>query len=193
MADLDGAITAVGDPLAVLEAVERPPVSEDPAADPWGARVRALYASVDANKNGKLDWDELRGFQDWTYQRFRYRTTARPLVPRDFLTMGSGDCKSFALFTEGLLRYWGIRAYIGSLRFADPERVGHALVLIGLTQIPEGMEWFSPRGLGAGGAEVPPGRYIPVDYNLVGAVTDAVKPGMGLASVVRGEDYPDWY
>lgn len=147
------------------------------------------YLAADLNGSGKLSFDELDAFQKRTYRDFRYEANDSALRPDEFLAAGGGDCEGFALYTAGLLRFWGWEPYLGCL---GPSRLGegHAVCL----SYEEGS--FSPSyayfTLDAWRAEdgtaLPSGRYVPIDYDEVGGLTNAVKPGWKLRAVYVPEE-----
>ncbi|MFP4431185.1 MAG: WYL domain-containing protein [Spirochaetaceae bacterium] len=143
-------------------------------------RVISRYASADTDNDGKLTWDELRLFQRKLVAEFPYRTNPIAYSPTDFVSHGSGDCEDFALFTCGLLRFWGIDSYLGSLQ-TDGSAVGHAIALVKVTEVPRGFSYYEiDASFVAGSPGVPPGIYVPVDYDHVGGLSNAVGPGWTL-------------
>jgi hypothetical protein len=138
--------------------------------------LEAIYAAADYDKNGTLSWRELQIFQNWMKQRFVYRSNELALPPDRFLEEGGGDCEDWALFTCGMLRYWGWDAYLGT---AGPHRrrrnsSGHAFTFVRVDEVPEGFAWFevTPREWGF---RIPSGKYVPVDYDVVGGYSNAVR------------------
>lgn len=150
------------------------------------APVIEWYAEADTNRNGNLDWDELRAFQGRLVREFPYRNNAVAYSPDVFLSAGSGDCEDFALFTCGLLRFWGIDSYLGSLGH-DSVAVGHAVALIPLSTVPEGFVYWDLDAGFTAAAGGPPGIYVPVDYDHVGGLSNAVGPGWTLRWMRRPE------
>jgi hypothetical protein len=143
-------------------------------------RVISRYASADTDYDGGLTWDELRLFQRRLVAEFPYRTNAVAYSPTDFVSHGSGDCEDFALFTCGLLRFWGLECYLGSLQ-VDGYAIGHAIALVPVTEVPRGFSYYEiDASFVAGSPGVPPGIYVPVDYDHVGGLSNAVGPGWTL-------------
>ncbi|HOY89900.1 MAG TPA: hypothetical protein PKZ09_09025, partial [Bacillota bacterium] len=146
------------------------------------------YLEADLNGSGKLSFDELETFQRKTYREFRYEANELALRPDEFLEAKGGDCEDFALYTAGLLRFWGWEPYLGSL---GPARggVGHAVCLSyeegsfsgGYTYF-EVEAWTTEDGTG-----LKPGKYVPIDYDQVGGLTNAVEKGWKLRSIYTPE------
>lgn len=165
----------------------RPPAPAAPACDDCAERFRqatrisnpaleAIYAAADYDRNGQLSWREVQIFQNWMRTRFEYRANERALRPDVFLEEGGGDCEDWALFTCGMLRYWGWDAYLGT---AGPQHrrrnsIGHAFTFIKTDEVPGGFEWFELYS-GGWGFHVPAGKYVPVDYEVVGGYSSAVR------------------
>ena len=162
-------------------------VSPAPACDECAERFRqatriinpaleSIYAAADCDRDGQLSWREVRIFQNWMKTRFVYRSNERALAPDVFLEEGGGDCEDWALFTCGMLRYWGWDAYLGT---AGPQHrrrnsIGHAFTFIKTDEVPGGFEWFELYS-GGWGFNVPTGKYVPVDYEVVGGYSSAVR------------------
>jgi len=146
------------------------------------------YLDADLNGSGRLSFDELRVFQEQTYRKFRYEGNELALRPDEFLAAGGGDCEDFALYTAGLLRYWGWEPYIGSLAASD-SGIGHAVCLsYEEGSFPDGFTYFELEAWTTkDGAEVRPGTYVPIDYDHVGSLSNAVGKGWKLRSVYTPE------
>jgi len=142
------------------------------------------YLEADLNRSGKLSFDELRVFQKRAFTAFRYESNRLALRPDEFLEKGGGDCEDFALYTAGLLRFWGWEPYIGSLR-PDSDREGHAVCLsYEGTKAPDGFTYFEIGNWSAmDGTALSNGRYIPIDYDHVGSLSNAVGTSWKLKSV----------
>lgn len=139
-----------------------------------------LYANADSDRDGALSWAELRSFQRALRAAYAYRSNLPALRPDEFLAEGGGDCEDWALVTCGLLRFWGRRAWVGSIGPAHPQ-AGHAVCLVPVAALPPGMSGFEVAGLRtAEGEPVPDGLYVPVDYDVVGGLTNAVEEGWEL-------------
>lgn len=146
------------------------------------------YLEADLNGSGKLSFDELETFQRKTYREFRYEANELALRPDEFIKAKGGDCEDFALYTAGLLRFWGWEPYLGSI---GPARggVGHAVCLSyeegsfsKLYTYYELEAWTTEDGSG-----LKPGKYVPIDYDQVGSLTDAAENGWKLRSIYTPE------
>ncbi|MDX9958026.1 MAG: hypothetical protein AB7T74_06110 [Clostridia bacterium] len=142
------------------------------------------YLAADLNTSGKLSFDELAVFQKKTYNEFRYEDNEFALRPDEFLDAGGGDCEDFALYTAGLLRFWGWEPYLGSFGPAG-NGIGHAVCL----SYEEGSfartftyyevaSWSSYDG-----TPLKSGKYVPIDYDKVGSLSTAVTKGWTLRSI----------
>ncbi len=142
------------------------------------------YLEADLDGSGKLSFDELKTFQRKTYREFRYEENEFALRPDEFLAAKGGDCEDFALYTAGLLRFWGWEPYLGFLGPAR-EGVGHAVCLSyekGI--ISDGYTYFElGYSITVDGTELKPGKYLPIDYDQVGGLTNAVEKHWKLRSI----------
>jgi hypothetical protein len=148
-----------------------------PAAVSYPPALLRRYAAADDNGDGHLSWDELSRFQRRLVRDIPYASNSRALSPEAFLASGSGDCEDFALFTCGLLTYWGIECYLGSLA---PRNGGtaHAIALVPVGEVPPGFSFFRIEGSGSASGElIPGGTYVPIDYEYVGGLSDAAGKG----------------
>jgi hypothetical protein len=142
------------------------------------------YFEADLDGSGKLSWDELSTFQKKTYNEFRYESNDSALRPDEFLHVGGGDCDDFALYSAGLLRFWGWELYLGCL---SPGRgtEGHAICL----SYEEGTfsSSFTYFDVAAGstedGSPLKRGRYVPIDYDCVGELSNATGKGWKLTEI----------
>ncbi len=138
------------------------------------AELEKRYAAADADRDGSLSWADLEAFQRALHREFRYLSNATALRPDEFLTQGGGDCEDWALMSCGLLRYWGWTAYVGSF-VAPGGGEAHAVCLVRGEHRPARYACFSvSQARTANGETVVPGDYVPVDYELVGGLTNAV-------------------
>lgn len=149
--------------------------------------LEAIYRGADLDGNDALDWDELAAFQSRLHRTYAYRHNRPALRPDEFLAQGGGDCEDWALFTCGLLRWWGWEPYVGSFAPSDGA-VGHAVCLVRLDERPGRFRWWSVDGDGfLGGYSVKAGCYVPVDYEKVGGLTNAVEEGWDLRAIWKPE------
>ncbi len=91
--------------------------------------LEARYLAADLNRSGRLAFEELQAFQEKTWREFRYESNEPALRPDEFLAAGCGDCEDFALYTAGLLRFWGWEPYLGILAASRHGSNGHAVCL----------------------------------------------------------------
>ncbi len=142
------------------------------------------YLRADLNHSGRLSFDELGTFQRKTYREFRYESNALALRPDEFLATGGGDCDDFALYTAGLLRFWGWEPYLGCLSPGDGKE-GHAICLSHEEEpFSKAYAYYDVSATTTeDGSSLRPGRYVPIDYDLVGGLTDAAGKGWRLTSI----------
>lgn len=142
------------------------------------------YLEADLNGSGRLSFDELSVFQRGTYNEFRYEGNPLALRPDQFLAAGGGDCEDFALYTAGLLRFWGWEPYLGSMG-SSRGSPGHAVCLsFEGGSFPGGFSYFDLSSWNAeDGTALKDGKYVPIDYDQVGGLSNAVKSGWKLRSV----------
>ena len=147
------------------------------------ALLEQIYASADSNGNSRLSWEELAAFQRAATSRFEYVSNEMVLQPDEFITQGGGDCDDWAELTCGLLRYWGWDPYVGC--FESPlKKVGHAVCLVRVTEVPAGFKYYSAaETMALRGSSASGGRYIPVDYDVVGGTSRAMSRGWRLAGI----------
>lgn len=144
-------------------------------------RLEKLYAGAHSDRDGYLSWQEIGDFQRRLALTYRYRSNGTALRPDEFLAQGGGDCEDWALLTCGLLRYWGWTGYVAT--FSPPGGgSGHALCMVRRLDLPWGFEYYTVEaGVYAwDGALVDPGYYLPIDYDVVGVTSNAVKSGWRL-------------
>lgn len=146
------------------------------------------YLDADLNGSGRLSFDELKVFQERTYRDFRYEANELALRPDEFMTAGGGDCEDFALYTAGLLRYWGWEPYIGSLA-GSASGIGHAVCLsYEEGSFPDSFTYFDLEAWTTeDGSPIRPGTYVPIDYDHVGSLSNAVEKGWKLRSIYTPE------
>jgi hypothetical protein len=149
--------------------------------------LEAFYEKADSNADGRLDWAELSSFQSRLDRSCRYLSNERALWPDEFLARGGGDCEDWALFTCGLLRYWGWDAWVGSLAPSE-HGDGHAVCMVRLAQKPSRYAWWHVDEDGSlGRFPARAGWYVPVDYGHVGELSDAVGDGWKLQALWKPE------
>ncbi len=151
------------------------------------SRLEAIYRGADRDADDSLGWDELAAFQSWLDRTYAYRSNAFALRPDQFLAQGGGDCEDWALFSCGLLRFWGWDPYVGSFAPSEHE-VGHAVCLVRVTESPPRFRAWTVDADGTlGGYSVRAGEYVPVDYDTVGGLTNAVGDGWRLRAIWKPE------
>jgi hypothetical protein len=149
--------------------------------------LEALYEEADTDANGRLAWAELRSFQSRLERTSCYLSNELALRPDEFAARGGGDCEDWALFACGLLRYWGWDPWVGSFGPADGG-TGHAVCMVRLAEKPSRLAWWSIAQDGTlGGFPVREGWYVPVDYEHVGELSNAVEDGWDLRALWRPE------
>lgn len=110
------------------------------------------------------------------------------MVP--ILQQGYGNCVDFTLYTAGLLRFWGWAPYLATF-FPPDGGVGHAVCFsYEGKDVPAGFSYFTlTGGSTADGQPLETGRYVPIDYEDVGSLTNAVGPDMHLKELWTPEKY----
>ena len=127
----------------------------------------ALFAGTDGDHDGEISWQEIQRFQTALDRTYRYQSNSTALRPDEFMAAGGGDCEDWALMTAGMLQFWGIPVFIGSLASSTGH---HAIALVPTTRIPPGaMTIDVPTG-----GSLRAGSYIPIDYEHVGRLSNAV-------------------
>ncbi|MFW5827259.1 MAG: hypothetical protein ACOCU4_04160 [Alkalispirochaeta sp.] len=178
------------EPAAAERAPERTPERVAPTPDPEitarqerfvrHTQIRdpilfRVYEAADTNGTGRLEMFEIQRFQTWVYSGFRYEHNAVALAPDEFGAAGGGDCEDFALYTCGLLKYWGEQCWVGSFEgVSSSGRVeAHAVALLRVDRVPPGMHGFLVEP-GEGVPKAAAGTVvIPIDYDRVGGYTNA--------------------
>jgi hypothetical protein len=165
-----------------IAAIRRPRFSNVTGIDD-PALIRR-YLAADLNTSGKLSFDELAVFQKKTFNEFRYENNELALRPDEFLEAGGGDCEDYALYTAGLLRFWGWEPYLGSF---GPSRggIGHAVCLsYEEGSIAGNFTYFEVDSWAAfDGTPLRSGKYVPIDYDKVGSLSTAVEKEWTLRSI----------
>jgi hypothetical protein len=142
------------------------------------------YAKADRNRDGNLDWPEIRAFQNELHREFRYVTNHTALRPDAFLRNGGGDCEDWAIVAAGLLQFWQVPVYIAAIT-SDAGR--HAVALVQTDKPPAGALYFTF----AEHWNLPDSTYVPIDYHVVGGLTDAVAGEYWIDEVWRPEEIYD--
>ena len=151
--------------------------------------LERIYASADGDRDGRLSWTELRNFQSGLQGRFQYLSNDLALRPDEFIQQGGGDCDDWALFTCGLLRYWGWEPYLGCFSPPGDTTKGHAVCLVRQREAPGSCQYYSiAEGCILESGSVPPGYYVPIDYDVVGGVSNAMGKNWKLAEVYVPEE-----
>jgi hypothetical protein len=134
--------------------------------------LESRYAAADLDRDGYLGWSELEAFQARLVREFRYRSNPTALRPDQFVAQGGGDCEDWALMSCGLLRYWGWDCYVG--RYAPPGgQEAHAVCLVRGERRPARYGYVTVDHSLAWESLAPPGEYVPVDYDVVGGLSEA--------------------
>jgi hypothetical protein len=132
------------------------------------------YMEADSDGNGHLSWREICFFQNRTSREFSYRSNSLALPPDEFLRRGGGDCEDFAIYTCGMLRFWGWNCQVASY-YPPSGGNGHAITLVWSGTPIGGYGYFKiEEGAYVGGKKVRPGYWIPIDYDAVGGITNAM-------------------
>lgn len=144
--------------------------------------VISRFDRADLNRDDELSWHELKRFQREVFRDFRYENNATALRPEEFFVAGGGDCEDFAIFSAAMLTYWGWEAYVASMGTSQYD--AHAVVFVKVDHAPS---WASSYEITA--AETNPrfaagGTFVPVDYDVVGGITNAVSPGSTVTDIV---------
>ncbi len=137
-------------------------------------RLEAIYAAADSDRNGHLSWQEIVSFQKTIYAIFSYKPNTTALRPDEFLDQRGGDCEDWALFTAGLLQYWGWNVEIAT--FLPTEgTTGHAVAFVRVQSPIPGIGTYTIYpSQAAPSLGIEAGTYIPIDYNDVGEFTNAM-------------------
>ena len=147
-------------------------------------RLIAKYFSADTDGNGKLSYAELEQFAKTMRNYVSYKNNETALRPDIFLAQGGGDCEDFALYIAGLLRFWGWQPYIAC--FNPPRGNGHAVCFSyeGTGGFPKHYTYYTLEGKTSwDGTALPNGKYIPIDFDHVGSLSNAVGEGWELGEI----------
>ena len=110
------------------------------------------------------------------------------LTPDEFIAQGGGDCEDWSLITSGLLRYWGIESYVGRLSSPKGDSA-HAICLVYQSTKPiSGLYYYISSDTTYYGFKISAGYYIPIDYENVGDLSNAVDDSWELEKIYYPED-----
>ena len=166
---------------SLLELSARP--GNDLVSDQVLNAVYAVYGD-----GAGLTWDAIQKFQSDLVRSTEYRHEPRALAPNEFYATGGGNCVDYSLATAAFLEHHGIVSYVGGF-FAPDESVGHAVVLIPVSDVPRGYRYLELENWKTeDGYAIPDGRYVPVDYEYVGDFSNATAPDAELTKVWRPDD-----
>jgi predicted transglutaminase-like cysteine proteinase len=144
--------------------------------------VISRYDRADLDHDDELSWRELRKFQEAVFRDFRYESNGKALRPEEFFLTGGGDCEDFAIFSAAMLTYWGWDAYVASMGTNDND--AHAVVFIKVDRPPAWASFYEiPKGTG-NPRFAASGTFVPVDYDVVGGLSNAVTPGSTVTDIV---------
>ena len=150
--------------------------------------VISRYDRADLDHDDELSWRELRKFQEAVFRDFRYESNGKALRPDEFFMTGGGDCEDFAIFSAAMLTYWGWDAYVASMGTSDND--AHAVVFIKVDRPPSWASFYEIPG-GTGNPRLAAsGTFVPVDYDVVGGLSNAVTPGSTVTDIVVPRE---WY
>ena len=149
------------------------------------SRVIGLFAAADRDRDGEVSWEEVRQFQESLNRTYRYQPNSRALRPDEFIAAGGGDCEDWALMTAGMLRFWGIPVFVGSLSSSTGH---HAVALVPTTHLPPGARTID---VPAGNA-LRAGSYVPIDYTHVGRLSNAVASRFRVERIWVPEEIYGW-
>jgi hypothetical protein len=137
------------------------------------AGLERLYAGADTDRDGALSWEEISAFQGRLQRSFAWRRNDTVLRPDEFLALRGGDCEDWAELACGLLRYWGYEPYVGCFEPSGGGS-GHAICLVRVDEPPPGFRIFT----------VDQGdRFVPIDYDRVGDITNAMSADWPLKGI----------
>jgi hypothetical protein len=134
--------------------------------------LESRYAAADLDRDGYLGWSELEAFQARLVREFRYRANPTALRPDQFVAQGGRACEDWALMSCGLLRYWGWDCYVGRYAPAGGQEA-HAVCLVRGERRPARYGYVTVDHSLAWESLAPPGEYVPVDYDVVGGLSEA--------------------
>jgi hypothetical protein len=110
-----------------------------------------------------------------------------PVFPVRHRGRGGGDCDDWAELTCGLLLYWCWDPYIGCFESPAGDE-GHAICLIRVSRVEPGFSSYAiPEGSTLNNDGVAAGSYEPVDYDVVGGITNAMGRNWKLDAILVPE------
>ncbi len=150
--------------------------------------LEALYISANTDRDGTLSWTEVREFQIMLHRSYTYQNNSTALRPDEFLKAGGGDCEDWSLVACGLFRFWRYNAYVGTLDNPN-SKTGHAICLVPQYQKPDGIGYYYFEGKTTfSGNLLPSGYYVPIDYDQIGNLSNAVGKNWTLNRIYKPED-----
>lgn len=157
------------------------------AATYFDEELLIRFEAADVSRDAKLEWREIRVFQQDLYSEFSHQVNDVALRPDEFLRLGGGDCEDWALVTCALLRFWGIENLIAIVKDSDAP-FSHAITLMRARTAEVRSqavylyeEWLDHI------PDAEPGLYVPIDYNRVGEASTAVSWDYWYVAVERPE------
>jgi len=147
-----------------------------------------IYMNADSDLNGHLSWREVAEFQRTTYRSFEYRYNSTALDPSEFLRQGGGDCEDFALFTCGMLRFWGWNCKVAGF-YPPGGGCGHAIAMVWSATPINGYGYIPiAEGCMVGSTYMQAGCWIPIDYDSIGDFSSAMGDDWELWDLDEPED-----
>ena len=132
--------------------------------DDISERTLQIFRNADANSDGQISVNELKNFQHWLTSNYRYKNNSTALHPDDFIAQGGGDCEDFAIMTTCMLNYHGVVAYVAGFGRVTVNKHAVCIAQVKDKQT-SGYLYYTIMGWG-----IPPGNYIPIDYEYVGGL-----------------------
>jgi transglutaminase-like putative cysteine protease len=147
-----------------------------------------IYMNADSDRNGHLSWREVAEFQRNTYRTYAYRYNNTALDPSDFLREGGGDCEDFALYTCGMLRFWGWNCKVAGF-YPPGGGYGHAIAMVWSAAPINGYGYIRiDKGREVGNTYMQAGYWIPIDYDSIGDYSSAMGDDWELWNLDDPED-----
>ncbi len=147
-----------------------------------------MYSDADSNNDFSLSWHEIKTFQSNLVKKYQYKNNDIALRPDEFIAQGGGDCEDWSLITCGLLRYWGIASYVGRLSAPNGDSA-HAICLVYQSIKPtNGLYFYISSDATYYGFKISAGYYIPIDYENVKDLSNAVDDSWELETIYYPED-----